>query len=204
MLVHLPACYDASTTTRYPVVVLLHGSDADETQWIDIGAGTRADSLARSHAIGQVILVMPDEGERNSSEQVTDVVDGLVAWVDRRFRTEGDGTHRAIGGISRGGTAALKAAAERPGLFGAVEGNSPAVAGDDNRALVSGLRPMSGRIRLDVGAADPLRTSVEALAESLRTDGTAVQLEVRAGSHDRAYWRANVARYLTFAASRWR
>ena len=42
---YLPACYDADPSRRYPVVYLLHGASADQTQWRDVGITAAADQL---------------------------------------------------------------------------------------------------------------------------------------------------------------
>jgi enterochelin esterase-like enzyme len=201
VLVHLPACYDRDTRARYPVVVLVHGSGADASQWRDLGATTTSDELARAGAIAPVILVMPDVGEEPSPRQAADVV-SLASWGDRRYRTIADGAHRAVEGISRGGSAALQAAAARPDVYGVVTANSPS-SPPDRVATVRGLRAVGGRIRLDVGRDDRLAPSVEALARELRLDGTSAALVVGPGGHDRAYWRRNMAAYLRFDVARW-
>jgi enterochelin esterase-like enzyme len=182
--------------------VLVHGSGANERQWTELGVGRQADSLAHDHQIAPIVIVMPDEDERPSPAQAADVA-VLPAWADARFRTVADAAHRGIGGISRGGAAAIRAAAAPSSVYGVVEGNSPAIVGD-TAPLVAGLRTLSGDIRLDVGESDRLEPSVRAFARRLRADGTQVVLAVRPGSHDRAYWSRNVDAYLRFFAARWR
>lgn len=201
--VHLPACYDTRPSTRYAVLILIHGSRADGAQWIDIGATTGADRLTRNAEIAPTILVMPDDGEWSSAVEADNAINALVPWVDATFRTVPDRNHRAIGGISRGGAAALRAAAARPDLFGAVGGLSPTVPGDP-AVLAQGLRPLSGRIALHVGSSDMLRGSVEQLAAVIRADGSSVELGVADGGHDRAFWRKQVPDFLRFFAAGWR
>ncbi len=202
VLVHLPACYDR-TSTRYPTIYLVHGSGADEQQWIDLGLTAQADRLVRIAATGPAIIVMPREGEASSSTEARNLVDDVVPWADANFRTVPDRTRRAVGGISRGGEAALKAAADRPDLFGAVGGHSPTLP-DDLEQLVVGLRPLSGRIWLDVGSDDHLRREVAPFAAELDGSGTRAALTIGQGDHDRAYWSSEVERYLDFYAGAWR
>jgi len=202
VLVHLPLCYDA-TSDRYPVVILIHGAGADETQWPDVGATTVADRLTKEGSIAPVILVMPGVGDSTSNDEAAFVADQVVPFVDGKFRTIPDAVHRAVGGISRGGGAALRAVSQHPELFSVVGGHSPATGGD-TPAIIEGLRASSGRIWLDVGSEDSLVSTTTSLARLLAADGTDVMFEVSAGRHDRDYWRANVADYLTFYAARWR
>lgn len=200
VLVHLPACYSRSKR-RYPVVYLLHGAGADEQQWVDIGTTVESDRLARAGQIGDALLVMPDQGDTTSAEQV-DAVPDLIRWVDLTYRTIPDRDHRAIGGISRGGQAALTAATRYSDTFGSVGGHSTTLPPDREELLV-GLRPLSGHIRLDVGASDPLEADVVHFAADLQRSGSANLLEVGPGDHDRNYWRASVDRSLEFYAHRW-
>ena len=201
VLVHLPACYDR-VTTRYPTVYLVHGSGADERQWVDIGMTSEADRLTRIADIAPVILVMPREGETPSSGEARDLVE-LVPWADAHLRTVPDAAHRAAAGISRGGEAALKVAAAHPELFGVVAAHSPTFPAD-TAALAAGLPPLSGRIWLDAGESDPLHLAVTRFARALDRDGTRADTQITPGGHDRDYWSAHTDDYLTFYAARWR
>ena len=200
VLVHLPACY-SRTDRRYPVIYLLHGAGADETQWVDIGTTVESDRLAEAGEIGQAVLVMPDQGDVPAAGRAAEIPD-LVAWADRSYRTVPDREHRVIGGISRGGQAALTAAAHDPAAFGAVAGHSTTLPPDREKLLV-GLRPLSGAVRLDVGASDPLVSTVVPFAADLEHAGIDNLLEVAPGGHDRDHWRASIDRYLAFYAHRW-
>lgn len=203
VIVHLPPCYD-TTQSHYPVLVLIHGAGADETQWPDVGALSAADDLAISGAIAPVIVVIPDV-KRSGDAQAVDyfVENDLLPWVDTTYRSLPDAAHRGIGGISRGGGAALRIAANRPDLFSVVGGHSPAI-GSTPPDLVERLDAYDGAIWLDVGQDDSLAGSTRQLAEDLDKRGTKATLHVNPGEHDRPYWRSQVRDYLTFYAARWR
>ena len=197
--VYLPACYDARPDARFPVLYLLHGASADETQWIDVGAASAADSLIGSGTIGPMIIVMPDGGPSMSDHLVDGLVTNLVAWTDRTYRTIPQRSARAVGGISRGGRIALLAAGTHPERFAAVGGHSPAVnASDATNDIVGGLLDPSMAMEVDVGADDPLRGGVESFSTALAAPGSATEVLTDTGGHDRRYWRQHVSRYLTF------
>ena len=120
----LPRGYSTSGR-RYPVLYLLHGAQGDEDSWIEYG-GLLADSAARP-AGEQAIVVMPRMSPITGL--AVDWVDGyrhdatligrtLVDWVDQRWRTRADRTHRAIAGYSGGGLSAAHVAERFPGVFG--------------------------------------------------------------------------------------
>jgi S-formylglutathione hydrolase FrmB len=128
----LPAGYDPSGATRYPVLYLLHGSFGSYRDWVDNGA----EQLVGDR---QVIVVMPDDGPDGSYSDWYGTVAGsgarapawesyhvgeLVPFVDRAFPTNG---RRFIAGLSSGGGGAMKYAAQHPGVFAAAGAFSGAV-----------------------------------------------------------------------------
>jgi S-formylglutathione hydrolase FrmB len=124
----LPARYDSTRTSGYPVLYLLHGGFASYRDWTD-----RTDVAELTRGL-DLIVVMPDGG---SDGWYSDWADGssqwesyhtgvLVRFVDATFNTAGDG-HRAVAGSSMGGFGAMKYAARHPGLFQAAAAFSGAV-----------------------------------------------------------------------------
>src|SRR5689334_10614568 len=57
MSVYEPPCY-AAAIARMPVVYLLHGGNADETQWPDLNVAPAADDLI-SRGAAPFVVVMP-------------------------------------------------------------------------------------------------------------------------------------------------
>src|SRR5258705_6579923 len=43
--IYLPPCYSADQSSLYPVIYLLHGGSADETQWPDLNVQIAANTL---------------------------------------------------------------------------------------------------------------------------------------------------------------
>jgi enterochelin esterase-like enzyme len=195
--VYEPPCY--STSDQLPVIYLLHGGNADETQWPDLRVQPEADRLIAQGA-APFVVVMPG-GDYSAQRNYADfVLADLIPEAQRRFHISASASRRAIGGISLGGYWALKIAFSHPDLFAAVGGHSPVVTrghADDPLALAgaaNGLRQLA--IALDVGNADALRTNTEQLAGILSDRRIPVVYAVRAGQHDRVYWRAQCASYL--------
>jgi S-formylglutathione hydrolase FrmB len=197
--VYLPACYDAQPTRSFPVLYLLHGASADPSQWPDVGVVAAADSAIGSGTIGPMIIVMPDGGPGIADDFVDGLIDRLVPWTDRSYRTVAARAGRAVGGISRGGRIAVLAAAEHPDVFAAAGGHSPVLTpGDATNTVIAGLAQLGSGIALDVGAGDPLRSNVSAFA-ALALPG--VTVSISPGGHDRGYWGAHVLDYLAFYGS---
>lgn len=199
---YLPPCYDAQPDRRYPVLVLLHGGSADERFWPEIGLTHVADAEIRARRIGPMIIVLPDGGPLLHSDLAgapsfgSYVLDAVLPDVRRRWRTDPDRKHRAIGGISIGGRMALEIAAGSPQEFAVVGGHSATVR--DPAALAAELAEGGLRVHLDVGDQDGLRADNAALAAALSDAGVPTEFTVSEGGHDRRYWSANMPDYLTF------
>src|SRR5262249_51698573 len=55
--IYVPPCY-ASVADRLPVIYLLHGGNADETQWPDLRVQQSADDMI-AHGAAPFVVVMP-------------------------------------------------------------------------------------------------------------------------------------------------
>jgi enterochelin esterase-like enzyme len=126
-LVYLPPGY-ASTTSRYPVIYLLHGQNGHATAFLEIGLQKTLDRLIARHAIPPMIAVMIQDrsglenwrdlgGGRHSAAYVLEVQE----MVDRMLPTIASRAGRAIAGNSMGGFGAMHAALANPERFAVVE-----------------------------------------------------------------------------------
>ncbi|MFI5606719.1 alpha/beta hydrolase [Amycolatopsis sp. NPDC051903] len=111
----------ANTARRYPVVYLIHGYPyGGPRDWLTSGAAPDTlRSLETEHVIAPMITVSVDltAGAPSKDWEGLDVPGGpqletylaktVVAAVDHRYRTIPDRRHRALGGMSGGGFAAL-------------------------------------------------------------------------------------------------
>jgi putative tributyrin esterase len=115
----LPPDYRAATTTRYPVLYLLHGWDGHYTDWV-----TRT-NVADYAARYRMIVVMP-EGNNSwyvdssgvpNDKYETYILKELIPDVDKRFRTIQARYGRAVAGLSMGGYGAIKYGLKYPASF---------------------------------------------------------------------------------------
>ncbi|HTC93611.1 MAG TPA: alpha/beta hydrolase family protein [Terriglobales bacterium] len=121
LLVILPLDYDTSTS-RYPTLYLLHGYDADITDW---ARGTNLTAYAAEH---HLIIVTPDASRGWYVNSVSDpkarfddfIVKDVVSYVDAHFRTIPERFARAIAGVSMGGYGATFLGLEHSDTFAAV------------------------------------------------------------------------------------
>lgn len=195
--VHLTPC-TAAIPGPLPVLYLLHGAGADESQWIDIGMLDAVDAAVAHGTFPAAVIAIPDaapvysgsvDADLLATYLLDDVEPALAATVDV------DPHRRAIGGISRGGGFALDVVGDRPDAFLGVAGHSSVSVPDQ---VLDTIATAGLPVRLDVGSADPLAASTRQMGDRLAADGGDVDVIEAAGDHDRAYWRVHTADYATF------
>jgi len=137
--IYLPAGYQSSTS-RYPVIYLLHGFGATKRgdrawtrgDWANVPR--TMDRLIAAGRIHRMIVVMPDASNELGGAFYTNsaatgnwedfITRDLVRSIDARFRTIPRPSSRGIAGHSMGGYGALKLAMKHPDIYGAVYGLS--------------------------------------------------------------------------------
>lgn len=216
--VYLPPCYDHSTQseTRYPALYVFHGSHSDDAHWDDLGVARAADEGYQMGTLPPMIIVMlacdpylyaNTSGGDKSIEGI--VVNDLIPFIDRTYRTSPLRDTRAIGGISRGGVWALEIGFRHPDLFYAVGGHSASLnvnlAGPMYDPIYLAANPDVKllRIYLDVGDVDYTRPGSEALHEALARAGVEHIFTFYNGDHADSFWAARLPEYLAFYAEGW-
>jgi endo-1,4-beta-xylanase len=133
--IYLPPQYEGSPSIRFPTVYCLHGLSGNPIS----RSRQVVPSLDAAIAAGKLqpmIYVFPD-GQRNSfyadafdkHKQVhTNIVEEVIPYVDKNFRTKPERAFRAIEGFSMGGYGAAMLGAKHPELFGAIVEYSGALA----------------------------------------------------------------------------
>jgi enterochelin esterase family protein len=138
LAIYLPPGYDAASSQRYPTLLFLSGFTGSGLSFLNWTAWQptlpdRLDRLIGSGQMAPAIAVMPDCFTLLGGSQYVSslalgpyedyLCDEIVPWVDKSYRTLGDG-HRAVVGKSSGGIGALWLAMRRPGLFSAAASHS--------------------------------------------------------------------------------
>jgi S-formylglutathione hydrolase FrmB len=117
-----PGSYKTKTN-RFPVVYLLHGYDGWYSNWI-----IRVPELVKHADTYQTIIVCPDGSKASwyfdspldtAYRYETHIVQEVVGYVDKHYRTLANKNHRAITGLSMGGHGALFLGLRHADVFGA-------------------------------------------------------------------------------------
>jgi enterochelin esterase family protein len=136
--VYLPPGYEQGMQ-RYPVTYVLVGFNSrgtmlmNEAAW-DENIAQRMDRLIASGAVQPMILVMPDCLTRYGGSQYINssatgryedhLLEELVPFIDRTYRTIAQRDHRAVVGKSSGGYGAVMLAMRHPQVFGLAASHS--------------------------------------------------------------------------------
>src|SRR5439155_10331219 len=125
--IYTPPAYE-SNQQKYPVLYLLHGANESDQSWSTVGrAGFILDNLIAGGKAVPMIVVMPNGHidqtppsigrgagsgtapplARELADFPTEFVRDIMPYVERNYRTITDRPHRAIAGLSMGGSQTL-------------------------------------------------------------------------------------------------
>lgn len=208
--IYLPPCYAFNPKTRYPLLILLHGSGVggDENMWPGFGL---AEAMDRKIAEGMppFLVVTPRiynlQGDFLAVSNA--IAKTLVAYVNANYRTQTGAASQALGGLSYGAIWTLRTATAFPEEFSKLGLHSNAAVLEDMVAfsqkmltLRADKRPL---IWLDAGVNDYYLWSNTKMDEVLNNDRISHFWHLGQGEHDAAYWQANLDAYLDFYATGW-
>jgi enterochelin esterase-like enzyme len=126
--VYTPPNYFKNKSKKYPVLYLQHGWGEDETAWSNQGrANLIMDNLIAEGKIKPFIIVMT-YGMTNEIKFgglrsfdikpfQTVLVDELIPYIEKNFRTIADQEHRAMAGLSMGGMETHSITLNKPEVF---------------------------------------------------------------------------------------
>jgi len=216
--VYTPPSYDPKSSTKYPVLYLLHGWRENAAVWTKSGdANLFLDKQIASGKVRPMIVVMP-AGYGNFSfakalpivwdepAKIQENVDlfsrmllaEIMPQVESAFKISTKREDRAIAGLSMGGLEAITIAFDNPKKFGWVAGFSSPV-----RHLQlerwSAMTPKTADFRLiwiSWGLSDPyVIRGNKKLVAALGERGFDVSSSVIQGAHQWPVWRYNLSQF---------
>jgi enterochelin esterase-like enzyme len=228
MHVYTPPGYE-SGKGKYPVFYLLHGAGDCDDSWTSVGrANFILDNLIASGKAKPMIVVMPaghtsaSGGGRGAApaggppprdEFAEDFVKDVMPFVEKNYRVVADRAHRAIAGLSMGGSQTLNIATPNlekfayvgvysSGLFGGGRGAAPANGApapafgatweQTNRAALDNANAKKGLkvVWFATGVDDTLIGTTRSTVELLKKHGFAPVLKETSGGHTWLNWRS--------------
>jgi enterochelin esterase-like enzyme len=215
MHVYTPPAYEAGQQ-KYPVLYLHHGANESDDSWWTVGrAGFILDNLIADGKAVPMIVVMPN-GHTNQipppvatpgappparppDEYPADFVTDIMPYTESHYRVIADRPHRAIAGLSMGGSQTLNIAFSHLDQFSAIGVFSSGILGGqnpadwekkhldmlDNAALKKGLKT----VWFSTGSDDPLFPTSKSTVELLKQHGFAATFTESTGAHTWINWR---------------
>jgi enterochelin esterase family protein len=203
LTVYTPPGYD-TTPTRYPVLYLFHGANADETAWTRLGhVNLILDNLLAARKAKPFVVVMPfgygvapgtatSPGGANSQELFAkDLIDVVIPLVQSRYRVSAERAQRAIAGLSMGGGESLGIGLNHVELFSYVAGFSAAVRPaefDKTYPAVTRVKELK-LLWVGCGKDDSLFAANQAFARFLTDRGVRFTFHESEGAHTWMVWR---------------
>ena len=209
--VYTPPGYDASRSTRYPVLYLLHGNNDTAAGWTDVGkANFILDNLIAEQKARPMIIVMPwghavpYGGSQSNNTAIFEryLIEEVMPQVEKKYRVARGRENRAIVGLSMGGGHALQIGLSHLDLFSAVAAFSSAVPGNFESRFKGLLNDPEGtNKKLDLlwigcGRQDSAFERNQKLSELLTAHKVRNTFHPTDGLHNFAIWR----RYLVEVA----
>ena len=209
--VYFPPCYDEERAQGYPVLYLLHGQTFDDQMWLDLGAGQIADDLISSGQSQPFLMVMPYEAFYYRQPDTTNFpqafTDEVIPFVDATFNICPERACRALGGISRGASWALRLGLQHWELFGSFGAHSLPTFNGDLSKLPGWLdevpKDSAPRIYMDTGRFDPEVKTAYRVEHVLNEKGIMHEWHLSDGRHNAEYWSAHIREYLLWYAAGW-
>ena len=212
LTVYTPYGYEANPKAKYPVLYLLHGAGGDEEAWSSMGRTAQIlDNLIAKGLAKPMIVVMPNGNPNQQAAQtfglptteydwrdpanrnlyVQSLVEEIVPFIEKNYRTVAKKSHRAIAGLSMGGGHTIAASGMYPNVFDYICPLSMgANKSEELSAQLQGIKKAGYKLYwLACGNTDFLFENANELDAALTANGLEHTYYVSEGGHVWANWR---------------
>ena len=212
LTVYTPYGYEANPKAKFPVLYLLHGAGGDEEAWSSMGRTAQIlDNLIAKGLAKPMIVVMPNGNPNQQAAQtfglptteydwrdpanrnlyVQSLVEEIVPFIEKNYRTVAKKSHRAIAGLSMGGGHTIAASGMYPDKFDYI---CPLSMGakrtDELDAQLQGIKKAGYKLYwLACGNTDFLFENANELDAALTANGLEHTYYVSEGGHVWSNWR---------------
>jgi enterochelin esterase family protein len=216
--VYTPPGYDSTAKKLYPTLYLLHGYSDDASGWTAVGrAHVILDNLIAQGKAHPMIVVMPlgygapevvsntfplrdsQVWQRNFDRFRDALLQELMPRIEKEYRVHRNRSHRAIAGLSMGGSESLYVGLNALDRFSAIGAFSSGGLRDDLASLFPKLtektRAQLQLLWISCGVDDRLIDANRKLVEFLNSKKISVKLKEVPGAHTWQVWRRNLAEF---------
>ena len=218
VLVYTPANYERSSS-RLPVLYLLHGADGDETVWTQFGrVNLILDNLIAAKKAAPMVVVMPFgyaypwhagvAGDKQRADFEKDLIGDLIPFVQANYRVSAEREQRALTGLSMGGGQTLSIGLHhldlfsRLAVFSSGAGQNPEQSLDTARKDAAVANEKLKLLWIGVGTEDGAMANAKRTSDFLNSVGVKHSYKTTPGAHTWIVWRQylNEVAPLIFAA----
>jgi enterochelin esterase-like enzyme len=215
--IYTPPGYEANQN-KYPVLYLLHGANESDDSWSTVGrANFILDNLIADRKAAPMIVVMPNGHIDQTPPAIGRAPDtagppplrgefmdfpnefstDILPYVESHYRTLNDRPHRAIAGLSMGGTQTLNIAFANLDRFSAIGVFSSGILGgnvadwEKSHAALDDAKLKKGlsTVWFSTGSQDFLLANSKSTVEMLKRHGFNVLFHESNGAHSWINWR---------------
>ena len=215
-LVYTPAEYETGKK-KYPVLYLQHGMGEGETSWMIQGKMQHImdNAIAKGEAVPMIVVMEsgdikgPFRGGNNQqgrSEYGASfypvLLNDLIPYIDKTFRTKADREHRAMAGLSWGGHQTFDVVLQNLDKFAWLGTFSGAIFGLDVKTAYNGVFADADAFNKKIhyfymnwGSEDFIKN--QSIVDALRQQGIKVESSVSQGTaHEFLTWRRGLNEFI--------
>lgn len=220
LFVYTPAGYDGNPAKKYPVVYIQHGGGEDERGWVVQGkTNIILDNLIAEGKAKPMIVVMSNgnvtppgtPGGYSNAAMASfknEMINNIIPFVDKNYRTLTDAKNRALCGLSMGGGQSFYIGLGNLDYFGWVGTFSSGIFGGINNpsgktfdaekeipGLLSNPDKFNNKLKLfyiSVGEQDPRVEFTKNAIKKFQDSGLKVEYNSFPGDHEWQVWRKSL------------
>lgn len=210
--VYTPPGYEADTTTKYPLLVLQHGSGDRHETWVVHGkAHWILDNLIATgkarpmiilmldgHPLGQVPREMADKRGESLKAFKRELLEDGVPLAESHYRVSPDREQRAIAGLSMGGWQSLSIGMTNLDRFAWIGSFSGAVDEGEIKPALDDAAGTNAKLKvlwIACGEKDFLLDRNNQLITTLKAHGISHEWRLTPGDHSWPVWRDYLAEF---------
>ena len=221
--VYTPAGYNDEVKKRYPVVYIQHGGGEDHRGWVQQGrlANIMDNLIASGRAVPMIVVCANGNIKKRAQGGVpaysvqgmaifkTEMIENIVPFVDKTFRTKADAKHRAMCGLSMGGGQTFYVGLHSPevfanvgifstGMFGGIAGSANFDLEKEMPGILSDTKNFNSKrdvFFITCGEQDPRISYTKDIVKKMKDSGVNVTFESYPGDHEWQPWRKSIASF---------
>lgn len=213
LLIYTPPGYEREPAKHFPLLVLQHGAGGNQRSWVGHGmAHWILDHLiARKRAVPMLVLMMDGDplgtfpfGDKERRAKATEAFRrelfmDAIPLVEGNYRVAEGREHRAIAGLSMGGSQALTAGLAAVDRFAWIGAFSSSAGPDAVKPVLETPRETNERLKLlwlACGRDDRFLEGNEAIIGALSRGGIRYQWHLTEGGHTWPLWQRNLVDFV--------